>query len=451
MIQSNKDKILKHYLKEHPKTSRRKLQVLFPWLKVHLTKGYKNSLKIWCEKNKSKLPNAHYIKNVIHSLTEKHITILRFLLEQRLAITPQINFLLNTGEKVSTTYDTLYRLMNFGYLSFVDGYKYHLWEITTEGKRALLDCIDKVNERFFLKNITAGSNDVDHDLLVNDVRLVLTRYFGPRLLRWYSDSQIRKYDIYHGFKKLTGLSKTKSKNTGITKFHYPDGMIEFLDQKGKRRLAFIEMERSHKNVADYTKILDQNVSNYYSIVEPRIKQDHTVIYDGQKLDPIDYYFYILGPHSSALPMWLNARRKVNQRILEGKNWYCRINPIDYRRNVKCCEMAKIYHNVASDSLSCLPKQLRTTRDYIAVFKRLPFLVARNDYEISKVEIFIWDDKKRPRNESKLYRENKVYRDLVDKYDPANSFMDFFGVDSNGQRYSLDWIKKYRTPKKRGRQ
>lgn len=447
MKKSKQDQIIKEYLKFNSSASRRFLEKQFPWFRSYLIKYYKNSFKNLCKNNSITFPNKHYV--TIRKLSHTNVKFLTFLLEQRVANKSQLNFFLSNSESLRATYEKLLMLKKFDYIAVTKGYKHNIWQITDKGKSVLLKHVENVSDYRHFKDIKPGSDDIDHDLLVNDVRLVLTRYFGQRLIRWYSDSLLRRYDIYHGDEKLKGLSKVQNKTTGITKFHYPDGMIEYYDMNGVKRFAFIEMERTHKNTNIYTQIFEQNVSEYYELYVPEVIEDDRVVYEAKRLAPVDYYYYILGPHSCALPMTLAGRRNVARRILDAENWYYNMNPRNLMESVEALNIAERYQDAMTEMYPNKTFDLDTSEDYANVLSKLPYAVLRDDFDISKIEIFVWDKIRRPRNESRTYRESDVYKKLVDKYDPVFSFLDTFSCDPKGERCSLDWIGEYKAPKRRG--
>ena len=101
--------------------------------------------------------------------------------------------------------------------------------------------------------------------------------------------------------------------------------------------------------------------------------------------------------------------------------------IDFRDDEECFDVANEYHSVTYPKFR-MPDNLISFDEYAKVFGRLPHLATRDDLDMFRIKLFSWNKIKRPHNESKVYRENEVYRNIVDKYDSVKSLLGTFGND-----------------------
>ena len=175
MTDFNKDKIIKEFLTKNPKVSRATLQKVFPWFRQYLRVSHKDSINQWYKATNTK---SRYKTHSDHTwITDKGLKILKFLLQQGIATTPQIRTYLKDSCSDDAMYRYLKKMERFG---FVQGKTrehkvFQLWHVSVEGKKKLLNHVDDQVEYRRLASIEAGkitTSYIDHDLLLNDVRIV---------------------------------------------------------------------------------------------------------------------------------------------------------------------------------------------------------------------------------------------------------------------------------------
>ena len=329
--------------------------------------------------------------------------VLLFLLDQRFATLNQIHFAFFRDKSLSTARSYLTALSASGLLRWHQNHVSRPWSVSELAVTSLISQLDDENHRRLVSQMVVSPETVsittNHDLLLTDVRVVLMNYFETRFLRWFPKREIKRMFSEFGdvFEHGNG-------------FLWPDAVLRYLDNDGITCHFWIHLDRREKKSSYYFEHFKQNL---FPPDDARFALNNVFIH-------LNKFLYVLGPKFGKLSLPLNGRKHILK---------------SYQDDYADMLFDEPYLNLISEYRELIEPgdDDDWMMDNTERFYHLPLLF---EPELERIKIMTWDEVKRPRNEVVLYRSNERFRELMDLYDPCNSFL-----QSYGKGLSFDWMKK----------
>lgn len=320
-LKARRDNVLQGTLKKNPKLTLKEVKEKHPWIRQHLQAFYGRNWSRWQDEHLVQARTKSSPSKRRRTLSERDIHALQLLLEQGAASDEQIHcwILQRTNQDIALNTIRSYTksLVGRGYTTKAKVFPFES-RISAQGRKALLAQLTDAPKDILkaLKITRYRPQSVLHDLVLTDVRLMVSAHLGDRLLQWIPEKILRKFnvvDVETGREMEFAIASKQAHQDEFTVMHVPDAIIEYLDKSGKpARIAF-EVETQTKSAARYSKIMLGALYGRYVLKAPAGFPTH----GSELLDDIGQYQFICGPNNpQTLANLLRGRQDLVPLALE---------------------------------------------------------------------------------------------------------------------------------------